>query len=371
MSVLRPAILDRERDGHAWVLREAAERAGIPTRVVAGDTWPHEIGGRVHARSAASPWLCLPVGGEVFFYRLSALSRGSFATGPTAWVNGGAHAFVKDKQATKDRLAAAGIPTPPGRVFAATDRADALLYAAQCRGELCVKPNSSSLGNLVFPALRTAEEIDEAFRAVSARFDTVLVERSVPGQIRRFFYVEPDIVAEKVSRPASVVGDGRRTVAELVEDANRVRAARKVNGHFPIAIGHAGAFMLARQGLTGDSVPAAGRRVFLHPVSNSSAGGDSITPRNAAHPGCMAAIRRACAAVPDLRIAGVDAVIRDPGRPETADGLAVLEINANPGLLQHHFPWEGEPRDVAGAVVAFLRRIAAPSPLPAPPGGKV
>ncbi|WP_029010584.1 hypothetical protein [Azospirillum halopraeferens] len=357
--MLRPATLDRERHGHARILRDAAERAGIPTRVVAGDTWPHEIGAEIEEDAALFPWLCLPIGGEVFFYRHHSLSRGQFSTGPTAPINGAAHAIARDKQATGQRLAAAGIPTTPGRTFAADDRAGALLYAARCRGELCIKPNTGSLGDLVFPALRTAEEIDEAFRAVAACYDTVLVERSVPGQIWRFFWIDPDVVAVKHSRPASVVGDGHRTVAELMAAKNRERATRALVGHFPIGDGHACAFMLGRQGLTPHSVPAAGRRVFLHPLSNAQTGADGVARPEAVHPSYTAAVKRACAALPELRVAGVDVAIRDPARPAMAeDTFAVLEINSSPGLLQHHFPWEGTPRDVAGALVAFLCRIA-------------
>ncbi|WP_029010586.1 hypothetical protein [Azospirillum halopraeferens] len=369
LTVLPADTLIRERHGHAWVLREAAERAGIPTRVVAADTWPRKCG-TAERNPKASPWLCLPIGAEVFFFRHHGLSRGGFATGPAAPVNGTAGLITKDKQETGKRLAAAGIPTPPGRVFAAADRAGALLYAAQCRGELCVKPNSGALGDLVFPGLRTAQEIDDAFRMVAAHYDAVLVERSMPGHVWRFFYVEPAVVGVKFSRPASVLGDGISSVAALIDAKHRERAARRVVGHFDIPEGHARTFMLARQGLHLDSVPAAGRRVFLHPTSNGASGADSISRPGAVHPGYRAMMERACAAIPGLKVAALDVMITDPAQPPTAGTVAVLEINAKPGLLPYHYPWEGPPQDVAGAVIGLLQRIAVPcQPMPPPASG--
>lgn len=355
---LRPATLVRERHGHAWCLREAAEARGIRTRVVAGDQWPPP-GQEARADiDAAYPWLCLPVGAEVFFFRFQGLSRGSFATGPQAWINGDTRHLLADKQRTKDRLAAVGIPTPPGRSFAAPAIAEALLYAADCSGELCVKPVRGSLGDLVFPALRTAEEIVEACQAVAAVHDGILVERSMPGQLWRFLYVRPAVVGVKHSRPASVLGDGRSTVAELIEAKHRERAERRVVGHFPIPDGHARAFMLERQGLTPDSVVEAGRRVFLHPASNGAVGADSIARPGAIHPSYAEAMLRACEAFPELLTAALDVMIRDPAQPASANGYAVLEINSNPGLLPYHHPWEGPPQDVAGALVELLLRIA-------------
>jgi cyanophycin synthetase len=32
----------------------------------------------------------------------------------------------------------------------------------------------------------------------------------------------------------------------------------------------------------------------------------------------------------------------------------ILEVNASPGLRMHHYPYQGEPRNVAGALLDFV-----------------
>src|SRR5262249_8708363 len=55
-----------------------------------------------------------------------------------------------------------------------------------------------------------------------------------------------------------------------------------------------------------------------------------------------------------LDIAGVDVVAEDIGRPPEAQGGAVVEVNAGPGLRMHLEPSAGTPRDVGAAVVDML-----------------
>jgi cyanophycin synthetase len=55
-----------------------------------------------------------------------------------------------------------------------------------------------------------------------------------------------------------------------------------------------------------------------------------------------------------LDIAGVDVVAEDIGKPLHAQGGAVVEVNAGPGLLMHLRPAEGAPRPVGRAIVDHL-----------------
>jgi cyanophycin synthetase len=55
-----------------------------------------------------------------------------------------------------------------------------------------------------------------------------------------------------------------------------------------------------------------------------------------------------------LDIAGVDLVAEDIGRPLAAQGGAIVEVNAGPGLLAHLKPALGHPRPVGQAIVEHL-----------------
>lgn len=348
---MEPITPDLVRDGHPYCLMLAATRLGLRWDMVPS---PH----RYKRRPPPPPWLRVYIGTERFWMRRQEILRQRDLDGPTALLNGAElHRIVDDKQLTKDLLAAAGVPSPAGRVFHRDQATDALLYAADQPFELCVKPNQGRQGDLVFPGLRTAHDVASAIAAVIRDYDDVLIERSMPGQVWRFIYVDGQIVGVKMSRPASVLGDGHSTVAQLIDAHRAERQRRQVVGHHDLRVGHAAEFMLARQGMTYDSAPEAGLRVYLHPASNGAMGADSISMPGLLHETYLQSALRGFKAIPGLLAGSIDMMVGDPTVPATADNHAVLEVNGRPGLLPYHYPWEGPPQDVTTPIVHLMMRL--------------
>ncbi|MBU5583709.1 bifunctional glutamate--cysteine ligase/glutathione synthetase, partial [Enterococcus sp. S181_ASV_20] len=78
--------------------------------------------------------------------------------------------------------------------------------------------------------------------------------------------------------PANVIGDGERSIEELVAEKND-NPLRGTNHRSPlekIQLGDLEQLMLKEQGLRIDSIPEKGQQVFLRENSNVSTGGDSI-----------------------------------------------------------------------------------------------
>jgi D-alanine-D-alanine ligase-like ATP-grasp enzyme len=330
-------------DPHALCLRDAAERAGIATEA------------RLVARPGRhpAPWLVLRVGGGSWHFRAGVLLRGT-VDGPPRHINGRAANVTIDKLATKHVLAAAGIAVPRGRVFASDGGYGALAYAAGLGLPVCVKPNRGRKGILAFPGCAGFDRVARAFERVAARRDEILVEESVAGEVVRFFYVRPRVVALKISRPANVVGDGVRTIEALIAAKNLERERRALPGHNPIVIDRDLRAHLAARDLSLSSVPAAGERMLLRTVSNGAAGADSIECADSTHPSYARQAERACEALPGIRISAVDMIVADRSVPAAAGNHWVLELNSSPGLLPYHHPWEGAPQDVAGAILRHL-----------------
>lgn len=343
-------VLDPIVNGHAYCLMQAAIREGVDFDVVRGDDPPSSF--------PHMPWLRLFIGGESFYAKRQMIMRQAVAGGPLVEVGGSdLHKLVTDKQRVKHLLVEAGITVPAGRVFHREQLDAAFFYAAELPGELCVKPNRGRLGDLVFPGLRTAESIAEALLAVGACYDEILVEQSRAGGVWRFTQVDGEIVAIKLSRPASVVGDGRSTIDALI-DARKVERTQRAQGHHSdCPDGHATDFMLARQGLRRTDIPASGLRVFIHPASNMSMGADSVCMPGLPHDSYIPLMKRAFAAIPGLIMGSADVAILDATVPATPDNYAVLEINGRPGLKGHHFPWEGPAQDVATPILRLLKRL--------------
>ena len=116
--------------------------------------------------------------------------------------------------------------------------------------------------------------------------------------------------AERV--PARVIGDGTRSVRELIEAANR--DPRRGIGHTKILthlpMDEQTERYLSSQGRTLDSVPAADEEVFLRQTANLSTGGTSIDRTEEMHPDNKTACEMAAAAV-GLDVAGVDVMTED------------------------------------------------------------
>ena len=114
-----------------------------------------------------------------------------------------------------------------------------------------------------------------------------------------------------------------------------------------------GLAVLAEQGMTAESVPAAGQTVVLRRNANLSTGGSATDVTDDLHPD-MAARAVDAARIVGLDIAGVDVVCLDPSRPlEQQDGV-IVEVNAAPGLRMHLEPSEGKPRGVGEAIIGTM-----------------
>src|SRR5699024_4874942 len=103
-----------------------------------------------------------------------------------------------------------------------------------------------------------------------------IVEKHIHGRDYRIVVVGDEVIAAILREPASVLGDGKRTVAELLVAKNM---ARRRNPHLwgrPAKYNDAAEHQLQRQGLELTSVPETGRRAVLANTCSLSQGGDSI-----------------------------------------------------------------------------------------------
>jgi D-alanine-D-alanine ligase-like ATP-grasp enzyme len=154
--------------------------------------------------------------------------------------------------------------------------------------------------------------------------------------------------------PASIVGDGRHTVEELVIAANVVRRGNPSLGRLPIPLDGRADGPLHGQGLTRTSIPPAGQRVRLRTVANLSQGGESHEVMDTTHHSVLALAVTAVRAVPGLPYAGLDILMEDHRLPVDAQQVTIIEVNSVPMLTMHHYPMFGPPRPVAAELVGDL-----------------
>lgn len=258
-----------------------------------------------------------------------------------------------DKTLTKEILYRAGIPVPPGGVATTVDRALAL--AAEIGYPVVVKPLDGNQGKGVALNLTKPAEVRAAFKLATIYSPRVIVERHISGRHYRVLVVKDRVVAAAERLPARVVGDGHRSIAELVDEVNR-DPRRGVEHEKPltqIKIDAAVQLVLAKQGKQLTDIPATGEVVYLRENANLSTGGTARDATDELHPDnrelCLIVARTI-----GLDICGIDLVAEDLSVPIDYRSGAIIEVNAAPGIRMHHYPVEGESRDVGAAIVDSL-----------------
>jgi cyanophycin synthetase len=258
--------------------------------------------------------------------------------------------IAQDKELTRALLAESGIPVPEGRPV--DDAADAWKVAADIGTPVVVKPRYGNQGRGVSVNLSGQAEVEKAWHIARAEDSSVVVERFVAGDDHRLLVVGGRMVAAARRYRPAVVGDGVRTVCQLVDAVNE--DPRRCGDHAdvlsPIPIDEVARAVLSEQGLTPESVPASERVVFLRQNANLSTGGTAEDVTDAVHPEVAARAVEA-ARIVGLDVAGVDIVTTDIARTLESQRGAVIEVNAAPGLRMHLQPTVGTPRDVGRAVI--------------------
>ena len=262
-----------------------------------------------------------------------------------------AEGIARDKDLTKRLLAAVGVPVPEGRIAASA--AEAWEAAESIGLPVAVKPTDGNHGRGVTLDLSTRELVEKAWALADQEGSEVIVERYIPGNEHRLLVVAGEVVAAARGETAWVVGDGRQSVAQLVEAQLNNDPRRGETEDHPlgrIEVREDGSILadLERQGLTPDAVPAAGQRVLIQ--RNGNVANDCT---DEIHPD-FARIASLAVRTVGLDIAGVDLVAQDIARPLAGQAAAVVEVNAGPGLLAHLKPAVGSPRPVGKAIVDHL-----------------
>lgn len=262
-----------------------------------------------------------------------------------------AETISRDKDLTKRLLAECGVPVPEGRVV--TSPEDAWAAAQDIGLPVVVKPVDANHARGVSLDVRTREEIAIAYELADREGSEVMVERYVRGHEHRVLVIGGRVVAASRGEHAIVTGDGVRSVRELIERDINSDPRRGEEEEFPLDTirlpeNRDVMLELRRQGLEPDSVPEAGREVLVQRTGLLT---DDVTDR--VHPD-VAELTALAARVVGLDIAGIDLVVEDIGQPLAAQGGAIVEVNAGPGLLPHLKPANGQPRPVGEAIVEHL-----------------
>ena len=273
--------------------------------------------------------------------------------------------IASDKEDTRMLLESLGLPVPKQRLVYGPE--DAVEAAREVGFPVVTKPLNANHGRGVSIRLTSDAGVQQGFERASEHGTSsgVLVESFVSGFDHRMLVVDGHLVAVAKRVPGHVVGDGRRTIAELVEAVNA--DPRRGVGHEKVltqlALDAQAERLMAKAGHTAATVLPDGETFYLRSTANLSTGGTAIDLTDRVHPDNRDMAVRAVRAV-GLDVGGVDFLTDDVTRSWREVGGAIVEVNAAPGFRMHVAPSEGTPRDVAGPVLDMLFPAGTPARIP-------
>ncbi|MFA8433616.1 MAG: bifunctional glutamate--cysteine ligase GshA/glutathione synthetase GshB [Marinifilaceae bacterium] len=264
--------------------------------------------------------------------------------------------MMENKLVTKKVLKEYEIRVPGGGHYTKAEEAllDFLLFENR---PIVVKPKSTNFG-IGITILKENNDYSVFKRAVEIAFeqdDSILIEGFEEGREFRFFVINDDVVGILHRVPANVKGDGVCTITELVQQKNQdpLRGKGYRTPLEKIALGEAEEMFLKSQNLDFNSIPGKDEVVYLRENSNISTGGDSIDYTDEIHPSYKKIAVRAAQAL-DVKITGLDMMIPDIKIPAAEDNYAIIEMNFNPAIHIHCFPYLGKNRKLNQKILDAL-----------------
>jgi cyanophycin synthetase len=268
-----------------------------------------------------------------------------------------------DKEITNQLLGDVGLPVP--RQESVYREESAVKEARRLGYPVVVKPYNANHGRGVSIGLTSDDEVRTAFAQARQHSRCVLIETFISGFDHRMLVIDGELVAVAKRVPGHVVGDGTRTISELVDLVNQ--DPRRGIGHEKVLtrleLDAQGLRLIEQAGHTADTVLPQGEVFYLRSTGNLSTGGTAIDVTDQVHPDNRDMAMRAAVTV-GLDVCGVDFLTPDISKSYKAIGGGICELNAAPGFRMHVAPSEGTPRDVAGAVIEMLFPREAPSRIP-------
>ena len=264
--------------------------------------------------------------------------------------------IMENKLVTKKVLEKNNIKVPKGGYYENIE--DALGDYYKYKGnQIVVKPKSTNfgIGITIFKGNFTKEEYNRAVEIGFENDNEILIEEFIKGKEYRFLVINDEVCGILHRVPANVIGDGKSTIRELVEEKNKnpLRGKGYKTPLEKISLGESEEMFLRESNKDFDYVPLENETVYLRENSNISTGGDSIDFTDDIDDSYKEIAIKAARSV-NAKITGVDMMISDIKEKASSNNYGIIEINFNPAIHIHSYPYKGLNRKVAEKVLKLL-----------------
>ncbi len=230
--------------------------------------------------------------------------------------------------------------------------AAAAKFAQKVGYPVYVKAVRRSQGELIF-RVDTKAELLERLQEIFRVDRMAIVQEPCPGRDYRLVVLDGKVISAYERVPLNVVGDGRRTIRQLLEAKQADFIRLKRDTIIPWRDSRLKR-SLKKQQLQWNTVLEADQIVTLLEVANLSLGGDTIDVTARLHPS-VARLAAEVARHMCLRFCGVDVVM--PDATAKLGEYRLLEINSAPGLDHYAFSGRKQQRLIDSLYLKVLEAI--------------
>ncbi|MFA6257561.1 MAG: hypothetical protein WC671_00940 [Candidatus Paceibacterota bacterium] len=256
------------------------------------------------------------------------------------WMPHDGYSWVDDKFVFAEKFQAAGIPSLKTKKIIFLK--DAISAFNNFQKPIIIKPQLGSLGRHTTTNINTIEELKKAFKLAKQITPVMVAQEHLFGSVYRATVVNNVLVGFFRADPPFILGDGIKSVKELISEKNKNRNEKVSN----ILISKELINFLGRQNLTIDSVLPVDVKVNLLAKTGRFYGGYTKEMLKEIHPKFYSIFKKANELI-SMPVAGFDLIIEDPTKDPDTQRWGIIECNSLPFIDLHFFPLEGEPVNIA------------------------
>jgi cyanophycin synthetase len=210
---------------------------------------------------------------------------------------------------------------------------------------LIVKPQVGSRSRHTVTNISTLPQFKEGVRIARQISSYLVLEEHLDGHVCRATLVGGKLAGFYRGSAPSVIGDGKKTVRELILEKDAERQDRVE----PVRMGDELFNYIKRQGFTLDEVLPEGKILSLTHRNGRLFGGTTKEMIDELHPSFIPFFEKAIE-VTGLPVAGFDCIIPDPTKDAYSQKWGIIECNTLPFIDLHYYALEGKPRNIAGMI---------------------
>ena len=219
-----------------------------------------------------------------------------------------------------------------------------------------VKPSNAGSGAGVSVGVDNNDKFKSAWskaKQAGISRSKVVVEEEASGVEVRCYVVGGVVVSCVLRMQPYVTGDGKKSIAALVESLVSSRREDLWYSRWPVTVDEG---FLALSGYSLESVPQSDEVILLNPFHLPQLGGTTIEISGEINANVTRLAKEAFDAIPGLEVGAVDILVDDIWSGKSAK---VLEINTAPSIVYHLYPLYGAPVMVHREVSNYFLNLVA------------